>query len=81
MLENEFQYFLDNQAELVEKYNGQFIVIKGEVVLGAYNSQGVAYKETTKTETLGTFLIQHCTPGPESYTQVFNSQVIIYAQT
>ena len=80
MLETEFQYYLDHQSELVKKYNGKFIVLKNEIVIGAYNSHGEAYSETLKTETLGTFLIQHCAPGPESYTQTFHSQVIIYAQ-
>lgn len=79
MLENEFKFYLDHQVELVKEYNGKFIVLKNEKVIGAYSSHGEAYNETLKTEELGTFLIQHCTPGPESYTQTFHSQVIIYA--
>jgi len=79
MLENEFKYYLEHQSELVEKYNGKFIVLKNEIVIGAYNSNREAYLETVKTEELGTFLIQHCTPGSESYSQTFHSQVIIHA--
>ena len=77
MLEKEFKYYLDNQDELVSKYNGKFIVIKGEKIIGVYNSHSDAYTETTKKETLGTFLIQHCIPGKESFSQTFHSQVII----
>ena len=79
MLENEFKYYLEHQSELVEKYNGKFIVLKNGIVIGAYNSNREAYIETVKTEELGTFLIQHCTPGSESYSQTFHSQVIIHA--
>lgn len=79
MLEKEFQYYLDNQPSLVEKYPGKFIVIKGEKVIGVYDSHGEAYDNSIKTEQLGTFLIQHCNPGKESYSQTFHSQVIIHA--
>ena len=76
MLEREFQYYLDNQEELVSKYSGKFIVIKGNEVIGVYSSEVEAYRETQKSTPLGTFLIQHCKPGKESYTQTFHSRVI-----
>lgn len=78
MLEKEFQYYLKNQAELVEKYNGKFIVLKNEKVIGVYDSHSNAYTETLKSEQLGTFLIQHCLSGTDSYSQTFHSQVIIH---
>lgn len=74
-LKREFEYYLKHQDELVEKYNGKTIVIKGECVLGAYNSDQEAIQETCKTEELGTFLVQLCTPGDEAYTQTFHSRV------
>lgn len=77
MLDNEFKYYLSNQDALVEKYNGKFIVIKDEQVIGVYNSHVEAYSETTKTEKLGTFLIQHCVAGADSHTQTFHSRVFI----
>lgn len=79
MLDLEFQYYLDHQTELVELYNGKFIVIKNQQVIGSYESHGEAYYESLKVNELGTFLIQHCTPGADSYTQVFHSRVIIHA--
>lgn len=81
MLNTEFEYFLKNQAQLVERYNGKFIVIKNEKVIGVYDSHPSAYNNTLKTETIGTFLIQHCIPGENSYKQTFHSQVIIHALT
>lgn len=79
MLEKEFQYFIDNQAALVEKYNGKFIVIKDQNIIGSYNSHAEAYNETLKTEKIGSFLIQHCVPGKDAYTQTFHSRVIMHA--
>ena len=39
---DEFRFYLDHQADLVEKYNGKVIVIQGNNVLGAYDSHGEA---------------------------------------
>lgn len=74
-LEKEFKYYLEHQKELVKKYNGKFVVIKGEEVLGAYDSENEAIKKTVKSHELGTFLIQKCEPGTSAYTQTFHSRV------
>ncbi len=76
MLEKEFKYYLDNQESLVEKYNGRFIVIVGEEVVGDYSTMDEAYTEATKCYKIGTFLIQECTAGDEAYTQTFHSRVV-----
>lgn len=76
MLEKEFQYYLDHQAELVEKYNGKFLVIKDEEVIGVYDTDEEAYFQTTQKHEPGTFLIQFCEPGDSSYTQTFHSRVV-----
>lgn len=75
MLEKEFEYYLKNQNDLVEKYNNKYIVIIGEKVVGVYNSDAEALLETEKKYQLGTFLIQKCTPGKEDYTQIFHTRV------
>jgi hypothetical protein len=75
-LRNEFKYYLSHQPELVKKYNGKYIVIKDQVVIGAYDQEPEAIEETIKEHNLGTFLIQKCEPGTESYTQTFHSRVI-----
>lgn len=76
-LEREFKYYLDNQKELIEKYNGKYVVIKEARVLGVYDSELKAIEETSKTDKLGTFLVQKCEPGSESYTYTFHSRVFI----
>lgn len=76
MLEKEFKYYLDHQDELLKKYNGRVIVIKGDEVIGDYNSEAEAYTESLKSHKLGTFLIQVCVPGSDTYTQTFHSRVV-----
>ena len=74
-LQKSFEFYLDNQKELVKKFNGKFIVIKGEKVIGAYDDEVAAINETCKKHALGTFLVQYVEPGADSYTQTFHSRV------
>ena len=69
MLDKEFQYYLDNQGELVKKINGRFIVIIGEDIVGNHESYEQALFKSMKNYELGSFLIQECTEGEEAYTQ------------
>ena len=75
MLEKEFKYYLANQDDLVQRFNGKFIVIKNNEVLGAYDNELEAINKTKEKHKLGTFLVQECTPGDEKYTQVYHSRV------
>ena len=72
-IDQEFQYYLSHQAELVREYNGKYIVIKNESVIGVFDSDAEAVNETVKTQRLGTFLLQKCEPGIEI--QVYHSRV------
>ena len=76
-LAKDFTYYLEHQDELVERYDGRVIVIKDGEVLGDYDSQGEAVKETEKAGyELGTFLVQKVSPGPDAYTQTHHSRVL-----
>lgn len=76
-LKREFDYYLTHQKELVEKYNGKFIVIKGDAIIGAYKSAFEAVKGAEeKGHELGTFLVQKCEPGNASLSQTYHSRVI-----
>lgn len=79
MLEKEFKYYLKNQDELLKKFNGRFIVIKGDKVLGDYSTEIEALSETRKSHEIGTFLIQKCTPGNNAYTETYHSRVVLNA--
>lgn len=70
-----FQYYLDNQDELLKKYNGKFIVIKDNKVVGTFDNEAEAYFDSEKKYGLGNFLVQLCTPGDGGYTQHFMSRV------
>jgi hypothetical protein len=76
MLEKEFQYYLDNQNELLKKYSGRFLVIMGGEVVGDYGTFDDAYFKSIEKYKIGTFLIQECTEGDEAYTQTFHSRAI-----
>ena len=76
MLENEFKYYIAHQKELVNKYNGKFLVIIAEEVVGAYDSYEHALSESQKKYEMGNFLIQQCLPGEDSYTQTFHTRAI-----
>ena len=78
MFEKEFQYYLTNQSELNEKYEGRFLAIKGESVLGDYATEQEAYLQTKKDHEIGTFFIQKCSkggPGESGHVQIFHSRV------
>ncbi len=74
-LQKNFDYYLEHQDEIVEQYNGKFVVIKGCAVIGAYDDELEAVEVTQKEHKPGTFLVQHVSPGDASYTQSFHSRV------
>ena len=74
-LHKEFQYYVRHHKELAEKYRGKFVVIKDEQVIGAYDLELEAITETSKEHDIGTFLVQKCESGTNSYTQTFHSRV------
>lgn len=75
-LKPEFDYYLAHQEELVKQYNGKYVVIRDQKVLGAYDDQTTAITETEKQYPLGTFLVQKVSPGTDAYTQTFYSRVL-----
>jgi hypothetical protein len=75
MLEKEFEFYKKNQAELVSHYNGKTLVIKDCKVIGVYDSEFEAVTTTEKIHELGTFLVQKCEPGEESFSATYHSRV------
>ena len=75
MLDIEFQYYLDNQGDLVKKYNGRYIVIVNEKVIGDYGDYSQALSNSLRNYEMGTFLVQKCSPGNKDYTLTFHSRV------
>lgn len=77
MLDLEFAYFLENQERWSAEHYDKYVVVVGQSVFGYFDDMLAAYRTAKKTHPVGTFLIQHCIPGPESYTQVFFSNVML----
>ena len=75
-LRKQFDYFLAHHDELVRQFNGKVVVIVGERVEGAFDSELQALTAAQKTHKLGEFLLQRVTPGDEAYTQTFHSRVV-----
>ena len=75
-LKRELDYFIKNQEKLVKKYEGKFLVLKDQKIIGIYATVGEAYWGAQKEHPLGTFAIQHCIPGPEAYTRVVHSWLL-----
>lgn len=75
MLENEFKYYLEHQNELVRKYDGRYLVVVGEAVVGDYATFSEALSAAQKDYEMGTFLIQKCTEGDKDYTAKYHSRV------
>lgn len=74
-LQKEFEYFLAHKDELAGNYKGRFVVIKGQRIIGDFADQLEAINETSKNHAPGTFLVQKCESGSDSYTQTFHSRV------
>lgn len=75
-LEREFEFYLEHQDDLVGQYRGKFVVVHSCEVVGAYDDEIEAIQRTAQRFPLGSFLVQKCEPGAESYTQTFHSPMI-----
>lgn len=78
-LRTEFQYYREHQAELAAQYQDRYIVIKGQKVLGDYDSIDAAVRTTIPDHALGTFLVQRCDADPDSTKVTFHSRVRLAA--
>lgn len=76
-LEREFDYYVKHQEEIVEKYRDKFVVIVGESVVGAFDTQMEAFADASKKFEAGTFMIHRALPGEDNYTQTFVSNVVL----
>ncbi len=51
-------YYLSHQDEILAKYNGKYVVIRGNNVIGVYDEERKAIQETQMKHEAGTFLVQ-----------------------
>lgn len=74
MLEREYAFFKENEKEFTRTHKDEYVVIKDDNVLGFYDSEIKAIKETVKHEELGTFLVQKCSTD-ENIVEFFSNRV------
>lgn len=67
-LHQEFEYYIQHQDDFVRQYNGKVVALKDQAVVGVYESEWEAVRETAKHHAPGTFVVQRVSPGPDAYT-------------
>ena len=68
MFTQEFNFFVANQTRLVQQYGGKVLAIKGEDIVGTFDSPAEAYEKIQEDKQLGKVMIQPCLPGKDAYT-------------
>jgi hypothetical protein len=58
----EFLWYKLHEEDLLRRYKGRYLVIKGEQVIADYGSKIQAWQETIKTHQPGSFIIHYCAP-------------------
>lgn len=71
-MEKNYNYYLNNQKKLNQKYNNKFIIIKDEEVFGVYENLQEAIQSAKNMEA-GTYIIQQCTDNRNM--QTFHTRV------
>lgn len=80
-LRKEFDWYLEHQDELVEKYNGKVLVIFDCQVRYIVDDEYTAYRCGVDNLTLGEFLIQRCVPKGEECIPTYHSRVAFKGKT
>ncbi len=65
MLDTERQYFAEHRAELVSRHMGQFVVIRDDELIGAFNTIEEALAEGARRFGLTPFLVRQVTVTEE----------------
>ena len=78
MSDSNYNFFIASINDFCKTYEGQFIVIKNQKIIGSYRTFEEAYDETVKKEDLGTFLIQFCTRDQSALANSFCSNNVAF---
>lgn len=74
-IEKDFRYYLAHQNDLVQQYNGKYIVLSHDKVVGVYDDYADAVYSSLEKYKPGTFMVQLCTPGEAAYTARYYNRV------
>jgi hypothetical protein len=68
VFDTELAFFIANQDDLVRRYKGTVLVIRGTEVVGAFPSPMEAYLAAQTQFPEGTYMLQPCEAGVGAYT-------------
>lgn len=69
MISELFQYYLEHQESLVKQYDGKYIVLTKDGIMGAYDTIHEGYDSALSRFGKGNFMLQLCTSGDGAYSQ------------
>jgi hypothetical protein len=72
-LKKNLDWYIANQKDLAEKYNGKVLLIVDQHLVEVFDDMAAAYPQASKSYAPGTFTLQPCSPDPESYTLMLYS--------
>lgn len=75
--QKDFDYFLAHYEEFFQEYGHKFIAIRNQNVLGVYDDEVSAIKETSEKYPLGSFIVQECNGEESGYTNYISSWQLI----
>ena len=75
-LEREFEFYLEHQNRFLPEHEGKYLLIRDRQLVGAFETEIDALRKGVERFSLGTFLVQKCEAGEESYTETFHSRVV-----
>jgi len=78
MIDTLFKYYLEHQEELVKEYNGKYLIITSDGVVGAYETLNEGYEMALKTYGKGNFMLQLCSEGEKDYSQRFFTSRVVF---
>lgn len=75
MQESDYRWFVENYKFLSDHYGNVFLAIKNKRVLGVYSSYAEGVRHTSKTEEIGSFIVQRCNGDASAYTNYISSMI------
>ncbi|MBQ2112784.1 MAG: hypothetical protein II194_06135 [Bacteroidales bacterium] len=78
MIDTLFKYYLEHQEELVKEYDGKYLIITSDGVVGAYETLNEGYEMALKTYGKGNFMLQLCSEGEKDYSQRFFTSRVVF---
>ena len=61
-IDKEYNWFVNNNKKLYDKYGNVYVAIKNNKVIGKYKTFAEGVTKTQKKEKIGTFIVQRLSP-------------------